>query len=142
MLTKISFFISFMCILLTEIVLSVKKLALDREFAHSYLRVTRTYSMTGTPKSGVTTLSGISVPSDGRLHTQLHVSPIIPPNRRVSGISVRLFAVRETILVICGTASPMNEIGPQKAVVRAEINPVDISMELRMRLMLNPRLQA
>ena len=41
-----------------------------------------------------------------------------------------------------GTANPMNETGPQKAVVTAVRIPVEMSNKLRVRLMFTPRFSA
>ena len=41
----------------------------------------------------------------------------IAPKRRTAGINVLWFAVLKIILAMCGTASPINAIGPAKAVI-------------------------
>ena len=41
--------------------------------------------MIGTPKNGVTTFSGISVPSGGSEQSQLHASPVMAPKSSVRG---------------------------------------------------------
>ena len=43
---------------------------------------------------------------------------------------------------MCGTAKPMNDTGPQNAVVTAVRIPVEIKSKLRVRLMFTPRFSA
>lgn len=139
--TKIGF-LSVLCINLQPQITFFHKNGRHQTQKRNYFRIMRTYRITGTPKRGVTTLSGMSVPSGGKLHTQLQASPTMPPTTRVSGMTMRWLAVCEIIFAIWGTARPINDIGPQKAVVMAEISPVATSMVLRMRFTLKPRLLA
>lgn len=97
--------------------------------------------ITGAPKRGVTALIGIMM-LVGKTHAILHRTAINAPHRMVAGSSVRWSEVRQMSLAMCGTASPMNVIGPQKAVATAVSSPVESNRARRVRLMFMPRLVA
>lgn len=64
------------------------------------------------------------------------------PDKKLAGIKIRLSDVLNTSLVIWGTAKPIKDTGPAKAVTAAA-NKLDITMIcLRMPLMFKPILWA
>ena len=97
--------------------------------------------MTGAPKRGVTALIGIMM-LVGNTHVMLHRTAINAPHRMVAGSNVLWSEVRQMSLAMCGTASPTNVIGPQKAVATAVSRPVESNRARRVRLMFIPRLVA
>ena len=98
--------------------------------------------MTGAPINGVTELRGSIPPATGTEHITLHTKAMTAPKRIVNGRSTRWLSVFIKRREICGTASPMNETGPQKAVTTDVNTPVITNMELRNRFVLNPRFSA
>ena len=77
------------------------------------------YMMTGAPKIGVTALSGIIPISPGMMQIKLQSKAMALPVSMVRGISELWLEVPSISRAICGTASPMKEMGPQNAVVMA-----------------------
>ena len=100
-----------------------------------------TYRMTGAPIIGVTAFIGMTE-SEGRVQRILQSKAIAEPQNIVAGRSIRWFSEPIIIRVMCGTASPMNAIGPQNAVVTAVSKPVDSNRSIRVRCTLMPRLPA
>ena len=98
--------------------------------------------MTGAPRMGVTALRGMMPASPGRMQIRLQSRAMALPVSRVTGISELWLEVPSISRVIWGTASPMKEMGPQKAVVVAVSKPVAMSSRLRMRRILIPRFSA
>lgn len=87
--------------------------------------------ITGAPIIGVTALSGRIV-SPGRMHSILQTIAINAPMRIVQGSNVLWFSDPMNILAMWGTASPMNDTGPQNAVEIAVKSPVDNRRSRRM----------
>lgn len=87
---------------------------------------------TGAPMTGVMTLIGMRL-SEGRVDNQLQSSARQPPVSKVAGNRVRWSDVPSRRRAMCGTASPMNAMGPQKAVLVAVSNPVQQSNKVRVR---------
>ena len=87
-------------------------------------------------------LMGRMPDSPGRMQMRLHSSVVTAPQSSVTGSRVLWFEVPSSRRAMCGTASPMNEMGPQKAVVDAVSSPVTMSSRLRVSLMFTPRLAA
>ena len=83
--------------------------------------------------------SGLGVMAVDRM---LHDSAATAPAITVMGISRRKLSVRVTILTMCGTARPRNDIGPQNAVVTAVMMPVVRSSDRLSLLTDMPRLSA
>lgn len=81
-------------------------------------------------------------PEDGRTDNMLQVAPTKAPIIIVAGRSMRWVSVLIIMRAMCGTASPIKDIGPQKAVAAAVSRPVARSRRLRVRLMFMPRLRA
>ena len=98
--------------------------------------------MTGTPKNGVTTLSGIRPASPGKVQMILHSKARAAPVKSVTGKRALWFVVCNSSRAICGTANPMNEIGPQYAVTIAVRIPVISNNKVRVRRILIPRFAA
>ena len=73
-------------------------------------------------------------PEDGRTDNMLQVAPTKAPIIIVAGRSMRWVSVLIIMRAMCGTASPIKDIGPQKAVTNA------VSMPLRQRSRLRKRL--
>ncbi len=71
-----------------------------------------------------------------------HIRSTTEPVRRVAGTSVRWSEVRNIIRVTCGMASPMNPMGPQKAVTVPASRVVEIKSKLRERLTSSPMVRA
>lgn len=99
------------------------------------------YIMTGAPKTGVTALIGITV-FCGITQIRLHNIHITAPVSIVVGNSMVWSDVFVSIRAMCGTASPTNAIGPQKAVLAAVSMPVAVSSSRRVRLMSTPKFAA
>ena len=100
------------------------------------------YMMTGAPKIGVTALSGIIPISPGMMQIKLQSKAMALPVSMVRGISELWLEVPSISRAICGTASPMKEMGPQNAVVMAVKIPTAMSNKLRVSLMLMPKFSA
>ena len=94
--------------------------------------------MTGAPSMGVTAFNGSILLVPGITISILHNRAIQEPASIVTGTSILWLDEPSISLAICGTASPMKEIGPQKAVVVAVSNPVQNRMAIRVRLILIP----
>ena len=97
-----------------------------------------TYIITGAPTSGVTALSGRMLLLPGITVSMLHNSATHEPDMIVAGKSIVWFDEPRTKRAICGTANPINEIGPQKAVAVAVSNPVQSRMIMRVRFTFTP----
>lgn len=89
--------------------------------------------------TGVTAFSGMIPASPGRMQMKLQSRAMAPPVSMVTGSRELWLEVPSMRRAMCGTASPIKEIGPQKAVVVAVSNPVATSSRLRVRRMLIPR---
>ena len=98
--------------------------------------------MTGAPIIGVIALSGIMPRSPGNRQIALHSSATIIPILMVAGSSCRWSSVLTIILAMCGTASPINAIGPQNAVAEAVSKPVIKSNLFRRALVFTPKFSA
>ena len=92
--------------------------------------------------AGVMALSGIRPRSPGMELKRLHSSAITAPQRMVIGIRLRWLLDCSSIRAICGTARPMNDTGPQNAVIMATSKLVESSSQLRVRIMFIPRFSA
>ena len=62
----------------------------------------------------------------------MQISAIIPPDNIVTGTKSLWLDVPNINLAICGTASPINDIGPQNAVTAAVNIPVLRSINILM----------
>ena len=80
--------------------------------------------------------------SPGKMHIIEHNNAIAEPHNAVAGNRILWFDVPRSNLDMCGTASPMNEIGPQNAVVTAVSIPVDRSNMFLVRCMFTPKFSA
>ena len=98
--------------------------------------------MIGAPNSGVTAFSGRIVFEPGIIIRILHNSAMIAPAKIVTGSSILWLDVPNISRATCGTASPIKEMGPQKAVVVAVSKPVQKRIQMRVRLIFTPRLAA
>ena len=98
--------------------------------------------MTGAPKTGVTALSGMMPDSPGKMQMRLQSKATALPVSKVTGSKELWFDVPNISRAMCGTANPMNDTGPQKAVVTAVRIPVETSSRLRVRLMFTPKFSA
>ena len=65
-----------------------------------------------------------------------------PPLKMVEGMRWRWLSVASSMRDMCGTASPMKAMGPQKAVAEAVRSPVTTSSWLRRRMVFTPRFSA
>ena len=92
--------------------------------------------------SGVMTLMGMMLPSRGRVLNRLHINAKFAPMSMVAGIRTRWYEVPSDRRAKCGTANPMNEMGPQKAVVVAVSSPVTSNSICRTLPILMPRFSA
>lgn len=77
---------------------------------------------------GVITLMGMMPLSPGRVLTREQKSVSMAPIMMVDGMSMRWSDVRKSIRDRCGTAIPINDIGPQKAVQTDTKIPVTMRM--------------
>lgn len=77
--------------------------------------------------------------SPGSELIRLHSRAIMIPVSMVTGIRFLWLFVPNTKRARCGTANPINEIGPQNAVVVATRTPVDSSNKVRVRIMFIPK---
>ena len=92
--------------------------------------------------SGVITLIGMMLPSRGRVLNRLQANARFAPMSIVAGIRTLWYEVPSARRAKCGTASPMNEMGPQKAVVVAVSKPVTNSSICRTCPIFIPRFSA
>ena len=97
--------------------------------------------MTGAPNNGVTALRGMII-CCGRTLMILHSIAIAAPDIRVAGSNTLWSSELIARRAICGTARPINDTGPQNAVVTAVRIPVDMSTILRILLRFAPRFAA
>mgnify|MGYP006979246566 FL=1 len=65
--------------------------------------------------------------SPGRIQMRLHSNAVTAPHNKVIGNKVLWFDVPNNSRAIWGTARPINEMGPQNAVVDAVSRPVTMS---------------
>ena len=98
--------------------------------------------MTGAPNTGVTAFRGIMPDSPGKMQMRLQSKAMALPANNVTGNKELWLEVPNINLAMCGTANPMNDTGPQKAVVTAVRIPVEMSNKFRVRLMFTPRFSA
>ena len=96
---------------------------------------------TGAPMSGVTAFSGNKMP-DGNTHISEQRRPTPPPVRSVAGIRMLWRSVGKNILAMWGTARPINETGPQNAVITAVSSPVASSKRFLTLIRFTPRFLA
>ena len=82
---------------------------------------------TGAPNTAVTELMASSVGANAVRAMRSHIMQNTAPHRNVPGIITRGRAVFIRDLVICGTAIPTNDIGPDSAVTHAD-STLDISI--------------
>ena len=94
--------------------------------------------MTGAPNIGVTAFSGM-IKFVGMTQMRLHSKAIAAPISIVAGNNILWSASLVISLAICGTANPMNDTGPQKAVVMAVKIPVESKINFRVDCMLMPK---
>lgn len=97
--------------------------------------------MTGAPKTGVTAFIGITV-FCGITQIRLHSKQMAAPVSIVVGNSIVWSDVFVSNRAMCGTASPTNDMGPQKAVLAAVSMPVAVSNSSRVRLISTPKFTA
>ena len=101
-----------------------------------------TYIITGAPTRGVMAFRGSTLSLPGNTVRRLHSNATHEPAKIVTGSSIVWFDEPSSRRAICGTASPMNEMGPQKAVAVAVSSPVQSSIIIRVRFTFTPRLVA
>lgn len=106
-----------------------------------YLLRNMTYSITGTPMTGVTALMGRTEP-EGRMLIRLHSRQTELPMSITEGSRKRWSKDLTTKRVMCGTERPMNATGPQKAVAAAVSMPVTRSSRRLTFLVSIPRFWA
>ena len=73
--------------------------------------------ITGIPNNAAIVFIGIILPDPGSCERVSAISIIPPPRIAEAGISTLWSASLYVILAMCGTAMPINPIGPQKAVM-------------------------
>lgn len=83
--------------------------------------------------TGVTAFSGMIPASPGRMQMKLQSRAMAPPVSMVTGSRELWLEVPSMRRAMCGTASPIKEIGPQKAVVVAVSNPSGYAMRKGLR---------
>ena len=69
----------------------------------------------------------------------MHAKAMLAPKAMVRGRSERWEPEGDRKRAMCGVARPMKLIGPQKAVVMAESNPVASRSMWRVRVVFTPR---
>ena len=82
--------------------------------------------ITGAPIRGVSTFIG-STEWWGRLQSRLHINAMELPMSMVMGNNERCEPEGDTKRAMWGVARPMKVMGPQKAVLTADSNPVQRS---------------
>ena len=97
--------------------------------------------MTGAPMRGVTAASGSGVAVKAVV-IRLHSNDTVEPRTTVCRNSLGKFSLFKMRREICGTASPMNDTGPQNAVTMAVRMPVINSVAERRKLTEMPRFLA
>ena len=98
--------------------------------------------MTGAPNTGVTALRGMIPDSPGRMQMRLHSRAMALPANKVTGNKELWLDVPSINRAMCGTAKPINDTGPQNAVVTAVRIPVETNNKFLVRLMFTPRFSA
>ena len=93
----------------------------------------------GAPIIGVTAFSGSMLLLPGPTVSMLHSIAMQAPLRIVTGTRCVWFDVPSSIRATWGTASPIKETGPQKAVIVAVRIPVHSNIEILALLTLMPR---
>ncbi len=84
-----------------------------------------------------------SIPKEGEsVHNRLHNKHIALPQSNVAGIRTLWLEVLKINRAMCGTARPINDIGPHIAVHIATRIPLVKSILLRAECMLTPRFLA
>ena len=91
---------------------------------------------------GVTALSGKIPFPPGRTITMLHSNATQLPVSNVTGNNSLWLEEPSNNRAICGTANPIKEMGPQKAVAVAVRIPVQSRIKTRVRFTFMPRLAA
>lgn len=100
------------------------------------------YTTTGTPMNGVMADKGSVPRSPGKWVSNNESNATLAPITKVAGNKRRWSAVCMSRRTICGTAKPMNDMGPHRAVTAAVSSPVSRSRMVRTRLTRMPRLVA
>ena len=98
--------------------------------------------MTGAPNIGVTAFKGRILLVPGTVISRLQSKAMHVPVNIVTGTNILWLDEPSINRAMCGTAKPINEMGPQKAVVVAVNNPEQKRMAIRVRLILTPKLAA
>ena len=91
---------------------------------------------------GVTALRGIMPPCDGIVQKRLQSRATTLPASMEAGISSLWSDACINSRATCGTARPMNEIGPQKAVTMDVSAPVMMRSQLRTTVVRMPKFSA
>ena len=100
------------------------------------------YIITGAPIRGVMAFSGITPWLPGIMHMRLQNKATAEPIRIVVGMIIRWSSDLIIILAMCGTISPIKDMGPQKAVTIAVRSPVMTNKRFLITFMLIPRFSA
>ena len=92
--------------------------------------------------TGVTAFSGMMPASPGRMQMKLQSRAMAPPVSMVTGSRELWLEVPSMRRAMCGTASPMNPTGPQKAVTVPASRTVERNSSVRVRWTLRPIVRA
>ena len=98
--------------------------------------------MMGAPTRAVTLLTGSAPSKPGMRATRLHINARQAPVSIVAGIKTRWSLVWKMARHKCGTAKPINMMGPQYAVTIATRMPEQLMTRRRARFRFKPRLLA
>lgn len=82
---------------------------------------------TGAPMNAQTVFRGNAYSLNGNLAIKSQRTAKHPPKISAAGNTVRWLGVEKRIRAKCGAASPINAIGPQKAVMTPTIIPAAIT---------------
>ena len=99
------------------------------------------WTITGIAIIGVIALMGI-VPAGESELIQQQRRAMTDPDRAVAGNNTEWFDVRYINRAMCGTISPINPIGPQKAVTTAVSRLEMVMSQFRVARMFTPRFSA
>lgn len=98
--------------------------------------------ITGAPNKEVIAFIGRVNWLFGNCAIQSQSTKIIAPNKETAGINTLWLEVLNINLVTCGTAMPINAMGPQKAVITPVNKLVIINIRFLLFLVLIPKLFA
>ena len=85
----------------------------------------------GAPSSDVMVFTGSTIPCIESPDSKLHNPLMITPSSITAGSNMRWSEVRNNPRAICGTANPINPIGPQNAVIAPVSRQVHKTTKMR-----------